>query len=140
MKGPIVIDNTKFWYSDGILFIEIINADPTNRLSELSLEKYVLAIEDLCDGKITPFCIDMRNAVGTYSIEAAKLFANGNRLNNIRIAEAFISSKIGIKLSIRSFKRIYDAHIPYEIFDTKEQALAHCRSFVPNIPTKTSLN
>jgi len=63
-----------------------------------------------------------------------------NKLNNIRIAEAFISGKIGIKLSIRSFKRIYDADIPYEIFDTKEQALAYCRSFVPNIPTRTNLN
>lgn len=136
MKGPIVVDNVKFWYTDGILFIEIINKDQSTRLSKLYLERYLLAIEDLCEGKITPFCIDLRNAVGTYSIEAAKLFSNERTLKNIRIAEAFISHKIGIKLSINSFKRIYDAHIPYEIFDTKEQALAYCNSYVTNLPPR----
>jgi len=124
--NSIIFDKAKFKMDNGILFCEFINMDRTHRLQEDSVHKYIEAIKILCNGIPTPFLIDVRNATGTYTINAAKLFANSPELKLIRIAEAYVLSSTAMKLLIGAYKRIYEPATPFIIFDNLEQAINYC--------------
>ncbi|WP_374958662.1 hypothetical protein [Gilvibacter sp.] len=130
MNQAVVFEKAKFWRDQDILFITFHNRDICHTMPLAAMERYVDTIHALCENKPTPFLIDVTDAIGSYSIAAAKYFAKCKKLEKIRVAEAFVANRIGSKLTIRSFKRIYDSKTPYKICSTREEALEYCKQFV----------
>ena len=134
MNKMIKFQSATFWTDDtGILYCELNNENPGNKLEYAMVQSYIDAIITLSNGKPMPFLIDLRAARGTFSIAAAKLLAKDSKLVKLRVSEAFVTNAIGIKLLIYSYKRLYDPVTPYGIFnnveDAKEFCNAHKREF-----------
>lgn len=134
MKGSTVIEynNVKFWMDRGILFCKIINTDASRLLPRDRVEKYIETIKNLTNARPTPFIVDMRHALGSFSIDVAKFLANNPVLNSIRLCEAFITSSINTKLLVHSYKRIFEPTTPFQIFDNPEQAINYCLTIKKN--------
>lgn len=125
MKDIIIYEKAKFWYRDGILFCELFNQDINHNLYERSARKYIKAISKLCQGKMSPFVIDVRESKGTYTNGAARLISGSPELSKVRLSEAFILNSMKLKLSIVSYKRIYSPEIDYQIFDDMDDAITY---------------
>ncbi|MBZ0326114.1 MAG: hypothetical protein K8F54_00785 [Altibacter sp.] len=132
MKMSIMSDNSilfekaKFKMDKGILFCEFFNTDMCQRLHEEIVHLYIQAMTALCNGNPTPFLIDVRKTTGTYTIHAAKLFANSPELKRVRISEAYVLDTNAMKLLISSYKRIYEPLTPFVIVNNLEQAITFC--------------
>ena len=122
----IVFDKANFRMENGVLFCEFNNKDVGHRLQEESVHHYIKAASTLCEGNPTPFLINLQNTKGTYTINAAKLFANSPELKLIRIAEAYVLSSTAMKLLISAYKRIYEPRTPFIIVDNLDQATTFC--------------
>ena len=125
-EKTVVFDKVNFRMANGILFCEFDKKDICHRLHEESVHHYIEAMSTKCDGHPTPFLIDLRNTTGTYTINAAKLFANSPELKLVRIAEAYVFSSTAMKLLISAYKRIYEPTTPYIIANNLDQAINYC--------------
>tara|TARA_R110002111_G_scaffold73624_2_gene117559 strand:- start:10 stop:429 length:420 start_codon:yes stop_codon:yes gene_type:complete len=128
MQEIIVFERAKFWYEDGILFCKLFNKDINHNLSEKSAQNYINAMSKLCQGRMSPFVIDVREAKGTYTSEAAKLISNSAKLLKVRLAEAYVLNSMGSKLTVVSYKRIFNPNTDYDIFKSMKDAIAYCNS------------
>jgi len=127
MENIIKLGFVKFWIDDkNILNCQFNYANPAYRLDKKRTKSYIDAIITLCNGKAMPFLIDLRNARGTFSINAANLLANTPKLKAIRISEAFVFNSMSIELLISSYKRIYDPVTPYAMFNDLDSAKIYC--------------
>ena len=111
------LDQSKFWIDNGILFCIIRHLDTNPYLNTITLEKYLNAVNILCEGKKIPFLIDLRNTEGTFSIKAAKTLATSHEFHDLIISEAYVVNSLKMKLLINSYKRIYEPLKPFIIFD-----------------------
>ncbi|SDF02358.1 DUF7793 family protein [Ulvibacter litoralis] len=125
-KTTVQIEDSRFWIEDGILFCHFKNKDANYKLDTAKVEIFIKTVTKLCNGKAMPFLIDARDSRGTFSSEAATLFAKSPKLVNLRISEAFLLNSIGIKLLITSYKRIYDPITPYAVFSNINAAKQYC--------------
>ncbi|PKA82603.1 hypothetical protein ATE92_0736 [Ulvibacter sp. MAR_2010_11] len=125
-NNAIIFGRAKFQIANGILHCEFFNMEMYHSLRAERAQTYIEAIKTLCQGKPTPFIIDIRNAKGTYTIEAAKLFADSPDLKFIRIAEAYILNSTAMKLLIGAYKRIYEPTTPFILVNDLEQAITYC--------------
>ena len=122
----IELNKAKFWTnSSGILFCEFKNTDAFSTVQVDTIKAYEAAISKLSKGKSMPFLIDVRDCIGNYTTEAAKLFANNSVFKKVRISEAFVINSIHTNLLINSYKRIYEPHTPFEIFSNFDEALGY---------------
>lgn len=127
LKNFIKIGTTTFWIdSYGILNCRFGNKNPNYKLDQFISRLYVKAIEQLCQGKPVAFLIDLREAQGTFSKEAVKVFAESALLKVLRISEAFVYDSIRMKLLIMSYKRIYNHFTPYQTFNDIQLAQDFC--------------
>ena len=117
------LDQSKFWIDNGILFCIIRHLDTNPYLNTITLEKYLNAVNILCEGKKIPFLIDLRNTEGTFSIKAAKTLATSHEFHDLIISEAYVVNSLKMKLLINSYKRIYEPLKPFIIFDNYNDAL-----------------
>ena len=94
-KKVIKLNKALFWTNSlGILFCEFKNKDTYLTLEVDTVEKYEQAIFTLSQGKAMPFLIDIRDCIGNFSTEAAKLFANSSIFKSVRVSEAFVINSI----------------------------------------------
>ena len=127
MNKVIHFQKAKFWYKDGILYCHLFNNNIHHSLHEESVLNYINTMILLCNGKKSPFVIDLRNCRGTYTTTAAKLLSNTKELKQVRFFEAFIINSISSKLLVDSYKRIYDPNTDYKVFDKMEDAVDFCK-------------
>lgn len=120
-------ESAKFWTSGGILFCQFMGKSAYCVLNEENSTRYINAIQEITQGKPMPFLIDIRNYVGTFSIQAAKLIASNPFLKKIRLSEAFVVNSINGKILIFSYKRIFEPLIPFNVFNNMEEALKFCK-------------
>ena len=130
MTQPVVFEKAEFWYDQGILFIKFLNKDRRHAMTLDSMKDYVDTIIKLCNGRPSPFLIDMSEAVGNYSIASARYYGRNEALSRVHLGDAFVANGITAKLTIRSFKRIFDSKAPYRIFSNKEEAINHCMGVI----------
>ncbi len=128
MESFIVFEyeKAKFWTKEGVLFCEFNNRDIHHRLTSGQVERYIEIIKELTNGQIMPFLIDIRNSFGNFTIKAAELFANSPYLKSIRLSEAYVINSINSKLSISSYKRLFEPKTPFQFFDNLDSALEYC--------------
>ena len=127
MSNTITIGYAKFWIdTNDILYCQFINSETYYKLDLVSVKLYIEAIKNLCNGKAMPFIIDLRGIRGTFSAEAASYFSKSPILKALIISEAFIVDTINTKLSITSYKRIYDPNISHAVFNEIAPALQYC--------------
>ncbi|WP_418604667.1 hypothetical protein [Hwangdonia sp.] len=125
-KKSIKVSRAKFWTnSHGVLFCAFNNTRHYLTLGVDVAEKYKQAISTLAEDKPMPFLIDLRDNQGDFSAEAAKLLASSPALNKVRISEAFVINSIKTKLLISTYKRIFEPHTPFKIFNDFDEALAY---------------
>jgi hypothetical protein len=127
MRNIILLPKAKTWINkDGVLCFKYNNHDTSYKLEEPRVLDYIKAICDLAEGQPTPILIDLRDAKGTISLKAAKLFASNPLFNEVKLAEAFVLNSIGMKLSILTYKRLYDPKTPHKIFNSQHEANTYC--------------
>tara|TARA_R110002049_G_scaffold169818_1_gene336378 strand:- start:3520 stop:3933 length:414 start_codon:yes stop_codon:yes gene_type:complete len=125
MNNPIIFPKAKIWLDDGILFWKILNDDIEFVLSDIPIQIYIEAMRKLTGDQACPLIIDARDVKGTYSIEAAKLFANSPIIKEVRLSEAFVTNSINSRLLIASYVRIFDSQTPFLIVDSLEEAITY---------------
>ncbi|WP_040282136.1 DUF7793 family protein [Psychroserpens damuponensis] len=127
MSKMIGFKNAIFWTDDtGILYCEFSNNDPSFKLDIDNVMSYIKAITTLCDGKAMPFLIDLKDTCGTFSMTAAKLVAKNPDLIKLRISESYLIDRLGVKLLIAFYKRLYDPITPFKVFNDLEPAKNFC--------------
>lgn len=127
MKEIIKLGYAKFWVApEKILHCQFNNSNPEYRLDTKKVKTYIETISTLCNGKSMPFLIDLRNARGTFSTNAANLLSKSPLLREIRVAEAFVYNSMSMELLISSYKRIYDPITPFALFKDPEAAKNYC--------------
>ncbi|HLV38085.1 hypothetical protein [Xanthomarina sp.] len=117
-------EKVKFRIENGVLICEF--SDVSCRLTENKIKTYIHHIEIIAQGKPMPFLINIKSFVGSFSIPAAKLFANSPVLKKIRISEAFVVDTLNGKLLVNSYKRIYEPETTFQVFSTVEDAFVFC--------------
>ena len=75
-----------------------------------------------------PLLVDLRDVVGSFSIDAAKILINNKSYQKNILCEAFVTNKINNKLLVLSYKRIYEPDKQYRIFNTFKEALEYCEA------------
>ncbi|NJB70367.1 hypothetical protein GGR42_000829 [Saonia flava] len=122
MEEKINLNHTTFWTkNNGILFCKITK-NIYHKLDYKMAGLYLRTIATLSHGVPIPLLIDLRDVKGTFSIEAAQLLSKKFNDSPLIISEAYVVNSLAIKLLIRSYKRIYNTSIPYEIFSSMSMA------------------
>lgn len=119
-------DSVKFWTNSGILFCQFTGNEANCVLNEENSNKYIDAIKEITQGKPMPFLVDIRNSVGNFSVQSAKLIASSPFLKKIRLSEAFVVNSINGKILILSYKRIFEPLTPFKVFNNMKDALQFC--------------
>ena len=131
MKNQILFKNAKIWTDNGILFCQIKNETSNRKLNKETVDKYIHAATKLCHGIPMPFLIDLRSAQGTFLVSAAKLLATSSKLKAVRLAEAFVVNSIKMRLTVLSYKRIYNPLVPFVIVSNMDSAMEYCEKIKP---------
>lgn len=127
MLKEIVFERAKFILNDnGILICEFFNKETSYKMELETAKQYSQAISKLCNGKPRPFLVDLSNAKGTYTTQAAKHMANTPKLKKVRLREVFVYKSMSSRLLILSYKRIYDPITPYKMTKNMNKAIEHC--------------
>ena len=127
MSSIIIFPKVKFWIEENeILHCQFENHDSSHKLSVSNVLEYIKAILELTEGVPMPFLIDLRNTKGTFEHKAAKLLATHPELIKLKLAEAYVSNSMNMRLLILSYKRLYDPNTPYQIFKSDTPALQYC--------------
>lgn len=119
-------ETVRFWTEKGILFCQFLNTSVNYKLLEEDAVHFLLAIEQLTKGKQIPMLVDLRNVVGSFSVEAVKLISNNEVFQQNTTRQAFVINTIHSKLLVLAFKRIYEPKKPFRIFDDVGKALEYC--------------
>jgi hypothetical protein len=120
------LETVRFWTEKGILFCQFLNTSVNCKLIEKDVAHFLIAIEQLTIGKQIPMLVDLRNVVGGFSIEAVKLISNNVAFQQNITRQAFVINTIHSKLLVLSFKRIYEPHKPFRIFESFNKAIEYC--------------
>lgn len=113
----------KFWIENDILFCKINQVDCC--LSEDTANAYLSTIEEMANGKLMPFIVDIHNFIGNFSPDAIKIFTDSPFFKSQIISQAFVANTLQSKLQIGSYIRIFAQDAQVEIFDDMESALAY---------------
>ncbi|WP_339712851.1 hypothetical protein [uncultured Kriegella sp.] len=108
--------------SNGILFCKISNLNAYNKLDYKVAQRYLEAIFKLSKGEPLPIIVDLRDAKGTFSIEAARLLSKSFNSGTLIISEAYVVNSLPINLLVNSYKRLFYSKIPFAIFKNVSKA------------------
>lgn len=127
MEKVIKFKHALLWINEaGILCLRPINCTVGNKLDLYKSKLYIKAVIKLCDGKPSPFLIDLRDAKGTFSVLAAKELSTNPLLAELRISEAFVTNTIAMKILVNTYKRLFNPLTPFKIFNDMESAIDFC--------------
>lgn len=121
-------DTVRLWSERGILFCKFLGGNINHQLIEKDVYQYLEIIDKLAKGECMPLLIDLRDVVGSFSIDAAKILINNTSYQKNILCEAFVTNKINNKLLALSYKRIYEPDKQYSIFNTFKEALEYCEA------------
>ncbi|WP_037348894.1 hypothetical protein [Sediminibacter sp. Hel_I_10] len=122
----IEFNHAKFWCSNDILFCEFKDSAVGCTLTKERAEAFIKAIDSLTEKVPMPFLIIVNGALGSFTSEAATLFATSPILKNVRICEAYLIKKINGKLIVNSYKRLYEPKTPFHFFNNLIDAMQFC--------------
>lgn len=126
MDNVINVGYSKFWIDNDILHCQLSNNNAQDKFEASVIKLFISAIDKLCNNEPKPFLIDLRDANGYLTRDSANLMASSPVLTSLRISEAYILNKIGVRLVINSYKRIYETVTPFGLFDNLDAAMKYC--------------
>jgi len=84
----------------------------------------------LCKDNPMPFVVITKSKLIEYTDEAREYMANNSRMDEIRLAEAFVSTNIGVQLFIENYLKKNPNKCPSKIFKDKEEAIEWVKQFI----------
>lgn len=119
----IIYEHATFILQDnGILFCKISNLNVYSKLNYKVAQRYLEAIVKLSKGEPLPIIVDLRDAKGTFSIEAARLLSKSFNSGAFIVSEAYVVNSLPINLLVHSYKRLFYSKIPFAIFKNVSKA------------------
>ncbi|WP_157358328.1 hypothetical protein [Winogradskyella sp. J14-2] len=119
-------ETVRLWIDEGILFCQFLNTSMSYKLMEKDVVNYLKTIKQLTEGRSVPMVVDLRNVVGSFSVEAVKLISNNEAFQQNTTRQAFVINTLQSKLLVLAFKRIYEPHKPFRIFEDVNKAMEYC--------------
>lgn len=107
---------TQYIDEDGILQIRFRMAPGIKEIQEEHIKDHIDAIVELCQGIPRPFYIDGMNSYLSMAPGACKLLAQCEVLNELRLAEAYVTDVLAIRLLFHYHLRLRDTRQGTRIF------------------------